>query len=138
MHVRSWRSEYVRNEEILVGKCYSNGKGGIRKVTRRPPPGEYGDVCYETVLKDGRIGRKASCWIATFQGWAKLEVAEPGATAMLRVVVADADGGESYEADVPRGLEPRLLRMIAAGLLYENCWCPVEHEVYLDGVLLDG
>lgn len=138
MHVRAWRSEYVRNEEILVGKCYSNGKGGIRKVTRRPPPGEYGDVCYETVLKDGRIGRKASCWIATFQGWAKLEVSEP-ATAMLRVV-ADADGSESYEADVPRGLEPRLLRLIARGLLYENDWCRVgvAHDVYLDGVLLDG
>lgn len=124
----------MRNEQIIVGKCYSDGKGGIRKVTGRPPPGQYGDVIYEFVA--GRsAGKRAACWIATFQTWAKLEVPEPGTMAVLRVV-ADADDRETYEVDVPRGLEPRLLRLIAAGLLYEHDWLPVAHEVYLDGVLL--
>ena len=82
----------MKKSEIVVGKCYSNGKGRIRKVVDIGPQYKLYDhqictekLCYEVVQdgskKNRTAGERGCMTVAAFASWAKQEVNNPTAKA---------------------------------------------------------
>lgn len=79
------RNKKMKKSEIVVGKCYSNGKGRIRKVVDIGPQYKLYDhqictenLCYEVVQdgskKNRTAGEQGCMTVAAFASWAKQEV----------------------------------------------------------------
>lgn len=107
----------MRRSEIVVGSCYSNGKGRVRKVLAVGPQFKYyrSAVCSENlryeVIQDGSkgnstFGTMANCSLASFASWAKERVDDMLSCEFNPTIAYNNPDGSGFENGITRAYYP--------------------------------